>query len=325
MKLFRLALVAALLVFTVSPTLHAADTVPVVGQAQVSGKTVPCYQTDNTTVVCTPDIAGFHGRSWIPATMLSISPAGWYVGAFLFCVLIYLFCGLNIVDQWDRRPMKRFGKYTGTLGPGGAWREPFTTRAIDTVSIRDQFEGLGNKNSVQTHDNVPITFRILVTFRIATPVDFCLNVESGYEALWARTRTSVAGFIGSTELDSILHDRTELYSRIQQDLQASVKTWGIEVIAIELRDISIADATIQEAIAMKARAQKEAEAELVRAQMQTVIAQELSRAGAAYDEKSWKLKSFETLLELCRSAENNTILVPNDLMSDISKLIGKKS
>lgn len=137
MKLFRLALLAVLLVSALSPPLHAADAAPVVvGQAQVSGKLVPCYQIDNATVVCTTDLAQFRKKlSWVPGQ----HPWTTIILAVSAVALIYLFCGLNFVDEWDRRPMKRFGKYIGSLDPGVSWREPLTTR---TIKIRNPYDGV---------------------------------------------------------------------------------------------------------------------------------------------------------------------------------------
>jgi regulator of protease activity HflC (stomatin/prohibitin superfamily) len=245
-------------------------------------------------------------------------------GVGLLIALFYVCSGFFVVDQWERLPMKRFGKYTETAGPGIHWYEPISTSAIDTISIRDQVDDLCDRlrqpASVQTHDNVPVKFKPLLTYRISDPEKFALNLEDGFDSLWSRAMVIVSEHVSNTELDSILHDRQALYSKLKAALQAAVLDWGVDVIAIELRDVSIADSSIQEAIAMKARAQKEAEAELTRAKMQTVIAEQLKQAAHMYDESAWKLKGFETLLELCRSASNNTVMIPTDLVQAIARI-----
>lgn len=249
----------------------------------------------------------------------------------LVAAVIYLISGIYIVDQWNRVPVKRFGKYVRTLGPGFSWMEPFSTSSIDTISIKDNVDDLHecldytSLPSVQTHDNVPVTFRTLLTYRIkeARVADFVLTVEDDYESLWKRALTIISEYVSNTELDSILHDRQALYTKVKAALQVAVEDWGVEIIAVELKDVTIADQSIQEAIAMKARAQKEAEAELTRAKMQREIAEQLKLASHTYDEAAWKLKGFETLLELCRSAENNTVMIPTDLVQGLAKVLGK--
>ena len=245
-------------------------------------------------------------------------------------LFFYFISGLHVVNEWERKPMKRFGKFAGVMGPGIRWREPFSTRIIETIDIRDQvdniFQWLRIKpSSIQTHDNVPITFEGLITYRIREKdvASFVLKVEDGYQALWERSLTIISEHISNTELDQILHDRATLYTAIMEKLQANIDVWGIQLIALELKDVSISDTSIQEAIAMKARAQKEADAELARARMQREIAEELKLAGDAYDESAWKLKGIETLLELCRSADNNTVLIPTDIVQGLAKMMGR--
>jgi regulator of protease activity HflC (stomatin/prohibitin superfamily) len=243
--------------------------------------------------------------------------------------IIYLFSGLHIVDQWEVKPFKRFGKYAGSLTAGITWREPFSTRIIETIDIRDVvenlFERLGYKKlpTVQTHDNVPVTFNAQLTYKITDPAKSVLAVEDVYQGLWQRSLTIISEHVSNTQLDDILHDRKNLYRTIEADLQESVADWGIHIIAVEMKDVSISDTSIQEAIAMKARAQKEAEAELTRATMQSQVAEQLKAAAEKYDEAAWKLKGFETLLELCRSAQNNTVMIPTDLVQAIARITGK--
>jgi regulator of protease activity HflC (stomatin/prohibitin superfamily) len=251
-------------------------------------------------------------------------------GVIIGFTVIYAICGINIVDQWERKPYKRFGKYKGTLGPGFTWLEPFSTRVIDTITIRDSvddlYESLNiNPGSVQTHDNVPVTFRPLLTYRIdeKSVANFVLNVEDDYDALWKRSLTIISEHISNTELDNILHDRQGLYARIKSALQEAVNSWGVKILAVELKDVAITDTSIQEAIAMKARAKKEGEAELERANMQQAIAKQLSAAADAYDEAGWKLKGLETLQELCRSAQNNTVIVPTDMIQMLARVMTK--
>jgi regulator of protease activity HflC (stomatin/prohibitin superfamily) len=167
---------------------------------------------------------------------------------------------------------------------------------------------------------VPVKFNLILTQRISEDKvkDWFLNVDDGYEALWQRAVATASEVVSGTELDSILHDREKLYGKMVASLQSRVATWGITIIAIEIKDISIVDEAIQEAIAMKARASKEAEAELVRAEKQKQIAVALKEAADIYDDKSRWLKGIETLTELCRSAENNTIMVPTDLLSTLA-------
>jgi regulator of protease activity HflC (stomatin/prohibitin superfamily) len=94
-----------------------------------------------------------------------------------------------------------------------------------------------------------------------------------------------------------------------------VKEWGVTVTAVEITDIKITDSSIEQAIALKAKAQKEADAELERALRQPEISKHLNAAAQILTADGWRLKGFEVLVEMTRSAENNTILIPTEITS----------
>lgn len=234
--------------------------------------------------------------------------------------LVWLLCGINIVNEWERRPILRFGRYVRTLGPGFSWTEPFTHRRLEDVAINESVWQLEVSN-VQTHDNVPIAFRLILTSKVDenNVQKYVVIVTDGDDAVEQRTLSTVSECVSRSELDEILHDRETLYNDITTLLQERISHWGIHILAVEFQDIRITDASIEQAISMKARASKEAEAELARARMQAQIAEELKKAAALYDADAKWLKGTETLLELCRSAENNTVLVPTDLLDGLAR------
>jgi regulator of protease activity HflC (stomatin/prohibitin superfamily) len=241
--------------------------------------------------------------------------------------VLYLFAGINVVREWDRRPILLFGRYVRTIGPGLAWVDPIFHRPLDDIAVRDVVNEL-RIGGVQTHDNVPISFNLVMTSRVGEEriMDFVVQVANGYEATRQRALASVTEIVGNHELDAILHDRAKFYTEVRDSLQTKVASWGVIVKAVELKDIQITDEQIQQAIAMKARAGKEADAELVRAAMQLHIAGKLVEAAAALTPDAWRLKELEVLVELTRSAQNNTILVPTTLlkgMEDIGAAVGR--
>lgn len=237
---------------------------------------------------------------------------------------IYGTCGINIVNQWSRRPVMRLGKYVTTLGPGVRWIDPILNHALEDWSIRDTVD-LIEVNNVQTHDNVPISFSMAFTRRVTEEGLKALITEvgDGWRATATRAVVAATECISNSELDEILHERGALSERMVKVLQGRVQGWGAAVVAMELRDIKITDEGIQDAISMKARARKEGEAELARAEIQQRVAKQLHLAAKEYDSESWKLKGMETLLELCRSAENNTVLIPTDILGAVAQFSGK--
>jgi regulator of protease activity HflC (stomatin/prohibitin superfamily) len=273
----------------------------------VDGRDVYGYTSKAPDVEPPGETSSFH---WPSLPYVSI---WWLCGAL---VVIYFGSGINFVTEWERRPILRFGRYVDTIGPGLVWYDPAFHVRLEAESIQDEVYEINIEN-VQTHDNVPISCNALVTARLpdADAVrKVTVAIDNGASALEQRALACITEAIGATELAQILHERQAMYGGAIKDLQARVLDWGFLVVALELKDIAIADDSIREAIAMRAKATKEAEAELVRAEMQHQIAKELSTAAAAYSPEAWHLKQLEVLVELTRSADNNTILIPTEVL-----------
>ncbi len=238
-------------------------------------------------------------------------------------IMTYAVCGIHVALEWHRCPVFRFGRYITTKGPGLFWIDPAFHRTRGKVFVYDSVDSLEVK-SVQTHDNIPISFQLLLTKRVKEEAvrDFVVRVWDGYGATKQRAIASATETVGNSELDTILHKRDEFYAQMKDALSAKLAPWGIEVVAIELKDLKIVDEKIEQAIAMKARALKEAEAELTRAGKQLEIARKLKEAADVMTDNAWRLKGNETLIELCRSGQNNTVLIPVDLLQALQHIMG---
>ncbi|MDP1719017.1 MAG: SPFH domain-containing protein [bacterium] len=235
--------------------------------------------------------------------------------------VIYFLAGVNIINEWNRRPVLLFGKYSKTAGPGFCWVDPAFHTVLGDLAVQDVVNELRVEN-VQTHDNVRLHIVGVLTVRLHPDnVKKCVvEVSDVQSAMMQRAISAITEVVGLNSLDYMLHHRLEFSVKAKESLQAKIESWGLDVRALEIKDFKIADSDIEKSIAMKARAVKEAEAELTRAEMQLQIANKLKEAAGAFDEPTWRLKGLETLIELCRSANNNTVLIPSDVMSVLAKL-----
>ncbi len=236
-------------------------------------------------------------------------------------VALYALSGINIIKEWMRRPVLLFGKYNRTAGPGFCWIEPAFHSVMSDVSVQDVTQELHVEN-VQTHDNVRLNIFGVLTTRIHPDNvrSYVVEVKDAERATTQRANTAVTEIVGRYTLDRILNERDTFSVQVQEALRSKVQVWGIDVKAVEIKDLKVADPDIERSIAMKAKAIKEAEAELKRAEMQAEIATQLQIAAQNYDESAWRLKGLEVLIEMSRSAQNNTIMIPTDLLSSLAKI-----
>lgn len=236
----------------------------------------------------------------------------------------YFLNWINIIAEWNRRPVLIFGRYKGTYGPGLVLLEPLLHTFLHDVPVQDVVVTI-KLEQAQTNDNVGIAVEGLLTYRIAPDRvrDAVVEVEDVEGSTQERATSTLADEIGKSDLAQLLQHRDTFSQTILTTVGTRVAGWGVTAKAFELKRFKIADTAVEQAIAMKARAQKEGEAELTRAQMQAQIAAALNTAAATYDEKGRWLKGLETILELCRSANNNTVLIPTELAQNLARFFPK--
>lgn len=239
---------------------------------------------------------------------------------------IYFLGGITIVDQWTRVPVFRFGKYVRTVGAGFNWIEPIFNTFWEPEDINDVVLSL-SVNGVQSRDNVPLSLVFTITKRLPEDKvkDFCVNVMDGAEALEARALVTVTELAATKTLDHLLHQRKEFCDEAIKALQAKIQNWGVEILALEIQTMKIEHDAIVEAMTMQARAQREGEAEVIRAQKQVEVARHLQEAAAIYrDPTAMELRRLDTLAELGRG-ENNTILFPTSALDAVQRITGSKN
>jgi regulator of protease activity HflC (stomatin/prohibitin superfamily) len=236
----------------------------------------------------------------------------------------YLICWINFINEWERRPYLRFGRYAGTAGPGPVLIEPIFNKILADVPVQDVVEEVPVEH-VQTKDNVGVSLVGLLTYRINQEKvkDAVVEVEDITDAIQQRGLSALTDVVGTVDLDHLLENRGNFCEEIKKVLSTRIGEWGVTVKAFELKSFKITDSEVENAIAMKAKAKKEGEAELTRAHMQKQIAEALNEAAETYDDEGRWLKGMETLVELCRSAQNNTVLIPTDLTGSLANAFSK--
>ena len=235
-------------------------------------------------------------------------------------VVWYFINWINIIKEWERRPVLLFGKYQGTYGPGFVLIEPILHTILSDISVQDIVIEIGTKQQIQTKNNVGVFIEGVLTYCIDAALvrNAVVNVKHVHDAVGERSLSTLTDEGAKQELEGLLEHRDSFCKTIRDELGKRVSEWGVVIKAFELKSFKIADPELEKAIAMKARAEKEGQAEIVRAEMQYKIAQELNKAGDELNENGRYLKDREVFLEMTRSANLTTVVVPTDMMGIIS-------
>ena len=147
--------------------------------------------------------------------------------------------GINIVTQWERMIVLRFGKYTEIRGPGVRWLWPFINGGTRKVDLRERVLDVPSQ-TVITKDNAPIDIDFLVYYRIIEEESHkpVMEVQNFIMATVGIATTTLRAVIGDITLDDVLAKREQINEVLRSKLDEVTVRWGIKVINVEVREIT---------------------------------------------------------------------------------------
>jgi regulator of protease activity HflC (stomatin/prohibitin superfamily) len=133
--------------------------------------------------------------------------------------------------------------------------------------------------------------------------------------------------LGQHELDEMLAERTKLNTDIQNILDSRTKAWGIDVSAVEIRDVQLTDNMVK-AIAKQAEAERDRRAKVIHAEAEFQASQTLVNAASilASVPAAMQLRYLQTLTEI--GGEHNSTVVfpmPLDIVKPFLDILGKNA
>ena len=240
----------------------------------------------------------------------------------LLVVVVFLLVttlkSFGINREYQRAVMFRLGRLGEMKGPGWYWLIPFVDRVVrvDTRIITYQLE----TQETITRDGVAVRVNAVLWFRAESPI----QVENWMSATVQAAETALRDAIGQSDLDHMLKDRASINERLQQLLREASIKWGVEIDAVEIKDVDIPE-QMQRAIAKEAEAIREKRARIIRAEGENEAAAKLSQAAKTIGNvpAALELRRLQTLSEI--GVEHNTTIVamlPVELVHAARKLAG---
>src|SRR3954452_5475430 len=181
----------------------------------------------------------------------------------LILLLVSALKSFGINQEYQRGVLFRLGRLCDSKGPGWYWLIPYVDRVIrvDQRIITYQLE----TQETITRDGVAVRVNAGLWFRADSPIQVVAAVEDWRGAPVQAAETALRDAIGQSDLDHVLKDRSALIGRLQHLLREASLTWGVEIEAVEIKDVDIPE-QLQRAIAKEAEAIREKRARIVRAE-----------------------------------------------------------
>ncbi|MGB7957423.1 MAG: slipin family protein [Minisyncoccia bacterium] len=233
-------------------------------------------------------------------------------------VLIILFGGIRVVQQYQKGVVFRFGKIVGMRDPGLTWIFPIfqNLRHIDLRTVTLPVPA----QKIITKDNVSVDISAVSYYQIVDPVKSIVAIQDVREAIDQIAQTSLRNVVGKFQLDEILSEREIINAEITKMLDTFTERWGVVVSAVEIKDIQLPD-DMQRAIAKQAEAEREKRAKIISAEGEFLSAQKLADTADIMMAHpiALQLRNLQTLTEIA-TEKNSTIIFPAQLMGTVTDI-----
>jgi regulator of protease activity HflC (stomatin/prohibitin superfamily) len=247
----------------------------------------------------------------------------------IFVFAVVLVVSLSIVvrtfgvnQEYERAVLFRLGRLGTTKGPGWYWLIPFIDRVVK-VDIRTVTVQLETQETI-TRDGVAVRVNAVLWYRAVDPARVVTSVEAYRAAVVQAAETGMRDAIGQSDLDQMLKDRIGINKRLLDLLSAAAGRWGIEIDAVELKDVDIPE-QMQRAIAREAEAIREKRSRIIKAEGENEAAQKLAEAATTIGSApgALELRRLQTLTEI--GVEHNSTIIamlPVELLHAAQKIAG---
>lgn len=237
----------------------------------------------------------------------------------LIGLVVVLALSLRVVKEYDRGVIFFLGKCTGVRGPGLIILIPIFEQ-MTKVSLRTVTMNIPSQKII-TKDNVSIDIAAVAYYHIVDPQKSVVAIEDVYSAVNQISQTTVRNIVGQFNLDQLLSQTVDVNQQIKAVIDAHTEPWGVEVTAVEIKDITLPD-NMQRAMAKEAEAERERRAKIVAAQGEFEAAVKLGEAADIISDHpvALQLRTLQTMSEISVE-KNSTIIFPAQFMTTVKEAV----
>ncbi|MFA6410567.1 MAG: SPFH domain-containing protein [Candidatus Buchananbacteria bacterium] len=154
-------------------------------------------------------------------------------------LILFVFKGFFVVRPIERFLVERFGKYNRFAQPGLHWCIPFVEKTY-RINITEQMVD-AEPQEIITNDNLNARVDAQIYFKVKndeTSIKDCqYNVNNYKQQIVSLARTTLRNIIGTLTLKSANSERDKINSELLKTLLNETKTWGIDIVRAELKEI----------------------------------------------------------------------------------------
>lgn len=233
-------------------------------------------------------------------------------------IVIILIASLRVLKEYERGVVFFLGKVEAhPRGPGLVFIIP-VFESMTRVVLRTVTMNIPSQKII-TKDNVSIDIAAVAYYHIVDPMKAVIAIEDVNNAVNQISQTTVRNVVGQFNLDQLLSQTLDINTQIKNVIDAHTEPWGVEVTAVEIKDIALPD-NMQRAMAKEAEAERERRAKIVAAEGEMQAAAKLGEAAdlMAAHPVALQLRTLQTMAEISVE-KNSTIIFPAQFMTSVQE------
>ena len=224
------------------------------------------------------------------------------LGIIIFIVVI----SVKQINQYQKGVKFMLGKYIGLMNPG--WRLVLPIiQSYRKIDLRVKAVDVPSQEAI-TKDNISVSVNAVIYYKVRNADKVVLEVENFYYAVSQLAQTTMRNAVGQVDLDGLLSQRDRVSESIRTIVDKATDPWGIEVINVELKDITLPE-EMKRVIGKQAEAEREKRAIIIKAQGEVIAADNMAKAARTLSESSGALhlRTLQSINDIS-SDQSNTIV-----------------
>jgi regulator of protease activity HflC (stomatin/prohibitin superfamily) len=235
-------------------------------------------------------------------------------------ILGFLIITVRQVNQYQRGVKLTLGRYSGMVNPG--WRIIIPIfQSMKKVDIRVKAVDVPDQEAI-TRDNVSCRINAVIYYKVVDAGKAILEVENFWNAISQLAQTTMRNIVGELTLDELLSQRDQASNRIKEIVEANARSWGLEILNVELKDIKLPDDMVR-TIAKQAEAERERRAVIINSEGEVIAAQNLAKAAdyLAANPAALHLRTLNSINDISSDQSNTVVFtVPLEILKAFEKM-----
>lgn len=221
-------------------------------------------------------------------------------------VLMLILSSLKQIYEYERGVVYTMGRFEGIINPGWRFIWPIL-QTFKKVDIRTRAVDVPKQDTI-TRDNVSCMMNAVIYYKIVDPAKSINEVENVFWAVSQLAQTTMRRIVGEVTLDELLSNREKIAAEILKIVDASSDAWGINIEAVELKDIELPESMVR-TMAKQAEAEREKRATIINSEGEVAAANNLAHAATIMSQTpgALHLRTLNSINDIS-SDQSNTVV-----------------